>query len=153
MTLTTTVRIYDPTPLEPLWSFVRELVGSTDDTEWRERVVSYDPAMRSRFNLSGQGCHALLSLRFSPDGFLPVDEEDYRSEPCMYEVDFDVPYGEAQNFNAWAVRTLTHWLDDRRIKWQWWDDFACTWHDSLEKLAQRVGDPDLGEPVASRSGE
>lgn len=159
MTLTTAIRIVEPTAVRPVFTYARHLLGGELATFheraagdiWRDATIAHD---------AGQGLPALLWVHYGGDGPLHVDHEDWECEESRHhcppaasiEVNFDTAYGyTAENgarcvdLHAWLVREMGEWLDSRGLTWWWHDEMAGEWHRGEEGLAE-LGAAEKGRP-------
>lgn len=142
MTLTTSIVLADPTPVEPLFRFCQSLVGDPDSMEWEHTPNDGfgDGAYRNR---PGQGLPMLMWLYYGLDGPRRVETYDGQDPPHVIAVHVDNPYGDPDgpNKHAWFVRELGRHLDDLGVRWWWQQEFTGTWYEGATSIAE-LGDPD-----------
>ena len=147
MTLTTTVAVATPVPVEPLWRFCQSLLGDPDAmASEHEPDDGYGDGVYR--NVPGQGLPALLWLYYGLDG--PRDNEGVEeTPPHVIAVHVDTPYGfeGGPDLHAWFVRELGAHLDDMGAVWWWQQEYTGAWFRGADRL-EELGDPDRGDPHA-----
>ena len=176
MTLTTRVRIVEPTPVKPVFEFMRKLL-SAEHGEWYEirepqrydKPEWFNPSIH---NTIGQGFAALMWVEYGGDGFLRDEPDCYADDcdtyPCSdvahqrvtaprasVEVFFDTSYasrtergGNCSDLHAWLIQELGRWCDARGLNWHWYDEFKGEWHASTDPVTT-LGNPDKGALLTS----
>ncbi len=167
MTLATSIRIVEPTPVRPIFDQTRTLLGAgkatfrhvrAGDTPWPSSNNTYH-------NDPGQGLPALLWVEYGPDGplreYMDEDGKDcsdwYECQPpnhrhppkASIEVMFDTAYGykrdgaNCNDLHAWLVLEMGRWLDAHSLTWYWQNEYTGEWHRGYEALAE-FGNIELG---------
>ena len=135
MTLTTHVRVGEPTPVKPIFEYARRLLGA-EKAAFKHRK-HWDLANLVYENDLDQGYAALLWVSYGPDGAL----DTYPCDACQDGVDpghehpprgsiqisFDTAlFYRADNgaspadLHAFLIREVGHWLSDRNLTWWWY---------------------------------
>lgn len=155
MTLTTRVRIIEPTPVKPVFDAARALLGAEDATWHHETVGTYgarNDNYRNGAYRNGLGFDALLWVSYGSDAPLadyPCEDYDctperHRCPPeASIEVVFDTVYSwrtdagaGCDDLHAYLVGQLGRWLDEWRLTWFWQDEYRGDWHRGTEGLAE-----------------
>ena len=163
MTLTTHIRIADPTPVRELFDFVTDLVGGNhprfngERPEFLHKEAWSFPENRQYANRP-QGLQALVWLQYGPDGPLKEYEDDeagYSEYPfyndCAMELALDTPYGYenergggCNDLHAYLITQIAPFLNERKLRWAWQDEYTGEWFQGLDDLA-KIGNPEIGE--------
>lgn len=158
MTLSTRVRIIEPTAVREVFDYARGLLGAQEAT-WEDKEW-YD-GDRAILNEPGQGFAAWLIVRYGGGGLLHQEECDcaewVEDGQChcppvgSVELDFDTAYGyQAENgagcadLHAWLVREMGEWLSARGLDWWWYDELQGEWHHGITPALERFGDAERG---------
>ena len=154
MTLSTNVYVLDETGPHELFRHAQTLLSKYDDQgrTWRQQVCSDKPAYAGMWNIGntvGQGLPAILDIRYRPGAPLHTPEQaavhqDYcdkdcdgrrHDRPCWLDIDFDTSYGYhgpggigCGGLHALLVAELGGWLDQRKLRWEWRDEFTGDVH-------------------------
>lgn len=146
MTLDTRVRIHDPLDPRDVFAHARLLIGAdaSKRSDWSGNALRMLP---------GQGLPGLLYVYHGPDGG-PLRSDGEPDAPAGFvEASLDTAYGyRASNgatcgdLHAWFVTRLGEWLDERGVKWSWYDESADEWHEGADGLDD-FGDTSIGAPA------
>jgi hypothetical protein len=146
MTLSTYVRVLDPTAVRPVFDYGRELLACTDDNPWKVEDGGDGKAM---LNVIGQGLPSMLIVQYGHDGPLPADEDEGLPAASL-SINFDTAYGYkgpqgsgCRDLHAWLVREMGKWLDARGLRWMWQNEFTGDWFTGTDGLDD-LGDADRG---------
>lgn len=173
MTLSTTLIIKDPVPVEALFRFGQSLLGdpATQESYHVPPMAEYvhpngyvvPPRPNGRWtNGVGQGLAAIFMVTYGADGPLCIDvDPDDFDEPGEYDeyakhrrgcvkVWMDTAYGYQANdgggcsdLHAWLLLMLCGWLDQRGAKYEWEQEFTGEWFDNALDVVN-LGDPERG---------
>lgn len=148
MTLTTHMRIVQPTPIRPLFKHCNQLLGAVNpETE------VHDDRM---WNVPDQGFPALLHLEWGPDGKLPREDDGFeggaeRIPEAAIDVSFDTMYryradngATCNDLHAYLVRELGSHLDDLGLDWYWEHEYSGEWFHRFDQL-EKLGDAEKGD--------
>lgn len=154
MTLTTYVRIVEPTPVLPIFNECRRLLQG-EHVPFEHRQERYGPHPRNMaYRNQPYGLHALLWVVYGADGPLSdYPEEDYDGHVpprASIGVNFDTAYayrngrgGGCSDLHAWLVIQLGEWLSARGLTWHWRHEYTGVWYTGPAEL-DRLGDAELG---------
>jgi hypothetical protein len=137
MTLSTYIRVLDPTAARPVFDYGRELLGCTDENPWFERDREDARVICNRI---GQGLPSMLIVKYGHDGPLPADEDEGLPAASL-SINFDTAYGyrgpqgsECDDLHAWLVREMGKWLDARGLRWMWNNEYTGEWFTGADGL-------------------
>ena len=172
MTLTTHLRIVEPTPVRPVFDEARRLLHAENAAFSHEKNL-FGSDMTYR-NHPGQGYSALLWVSYGADGPLeagcdececlvlatctcePAFEHRHgtRDPAASISVAFDTPYGAEGHcdLHTYLVREMGKWLTDRGLTWFWENEFEGEWYAGPTNL-ESLGDPDKGSALVHRGEE
>lgn len=170
MTLTTHIRIVEPTPAKPIFDECRRILGGESvPFTYEQDKYGPEPHNWSYRNGPGQGLHALLWVEHGADGPLS-DYAGTEGEDCTYwygcelpghrcppkasiAVAFDTTYtyrnkhgGGCGDLHAWLILTLGKWLNDKGLTWLWENEFTGEWFPSTTSPDGILGNPAIGTP-------
>jgi hypothetical protein len=143
-------------------------VSHDDESTWR------GPGVRSLRNELGQGLPAILDITYRADGPLTTEEQgatcgeycepggsddgsDYHDHPtvCFADLDLDTAYGYRDSrgwgcgdLHAAMLAEIGQWLDERKIRWSWRNEFTGEVHGDDDRYPQLV---ELGRGGAEAS--
>ncbi len=146
MTLSTSIRIIEPHPVQEIFDVCNALLGAVSPKTSHEDCP-YDPGLRQIMNEPGQGYDAWLIVEYGADS--PIPAVDGAPE-CAIDVDFDTSYsyqndngGGCADLHAWFIRELGRGLDARGLTWYWQNEFTGEWHPSSDPVTS-LGNPEKG---------
>lgn len=162
MTLTTHVRIVQPTPVKPIFDECRRILqGEHVPFTHEQEKYGPEPHNMRYANQIGAGLHALLWLTYGADGpisdYPEADYEGYVPPRASIDVTFDTAYayrntrgGGCSDLHAWIVGELGQWLTARGLTWYWEHEYTGAWYQGAADLPV-LGNAALGALVASVS--
>jgi hypothetical protein len=136
MTVTTHVRVVEPTPVKPIFDYARRLLGAEKAAFEQSKHWALNNLVYA--NSIDQGYAASLWVSYGPDGPLDTDpcedlEEGLRpgqEHPPRrsIQISFDTaplnyyPDNGASpsDLHAWLIREIGQWLSDRNLTWWWY---------------------------------
>lgn len=173
MTMTTTVIVKDPVPVEQLFRFAQSLLGDPDTMEWHHIPPMTPYKFNERYtrppepngvyeNRIDQGLAAILHVTYGADGPLVLedaqdewtsDEEwaDYvaHHSGCV-DIYLDTAYGYrgpngggCADLHAWLVAHIARWVEDRGARWESYTGEINVWIDNVFDLV-KLGDAEKG---------
>jgi hypothetical protein len=134
MTLTTHVRVVEPTPVMPIFDYARRLLRA--ERAAFEHRKHWDLTNLVYANTMGQGYPARLWVSYGPDGPLDVFPCDYCEDGLhpghehpprgSIQISFDTAHNycadngaSPSDLHAWLIREIGQWLSNRNLTW-WW---------------------------------
>jgi hypothetical protein len=162
MTLSTHIRIIEPTPVRPLFDECRRLLRA-EEAEFEDGLQKWGPCNRRLENKLGQGFPAWLVVTYGADGPL-LEYEDVVNDPALTDQDhvyypgpasidvmFDTAYGykglngaSCSDLHAYLVVHLGWWLSGQGLTWYWQNEFTGEWHCGM---GGRDAILELGDPI------
>ena len=139
MTLTTTMILQAPVPIEKLWAkALADLCAEPDARDGEPEVLDGDSLVsrvtgqRERMTKPCQGLAAWLIMSWHPDGPLePLLYEDELWPRGLIEVRWDTGYGtkDRRELHRRLTASLGEWLDGQGCPWVAYDEFTGLWHE------------------------
>ncbi|WP_329521228.1 hypothetical protein [Spirillospora sp. NBC_01491] len=167
MTLNTKILVQDKVSYRDVWVKCNQLIGATEATRFRnEQVKTWrngegTPQPGNPWQIGnhlGQGLCALLNITYRPDGPFrasseacewycdPGCDDEHDSPPSWLQVNFDTAYGYRDeqgrgcgDLHASLIAQLGQWLDERRVRWAWQNEFTGEIHTGYDRLTDLRG--------------
>jgi hypothetical protein len=145
MTMTTSVVILDPAPIDQVWAEVQAIIGAGSDAMAEDRPCSWGAGERRRGNLPDQGFDALAWMYYGVDSLIEPDDDDGTTPVHAIRLGFDTPYSSPNcgHIQAKAVLHMHQWCTDRKLRMMWNDEHSGEWFDTVDLVSEKLGDPVL----------
>lgn len=168
MTLDTRIYVHGPIDYREVFVKCGQLIGAHEGIKFTdEPVPEWKDGKRKRgaedgewfiWNAPDQGLCALLTVSYRKDGALRAPGSHSRycepeadecdggcALPCWLEVSFNTAYGYSGPeggcgaLHARLVGEFGRWLDSKKVRWSWLNEFTGEVHDGYGRLPELVG--------------
>lgn len=168
MTLSTNIYVLDEVSPHELFRHCQTLLSKYDEfgRTWRQMACSDKPrdsyfGRPGDWNISndiGQGLPAILDITYRQNEPLITPEmaaahtkwceddctDERHDEPCWLDIDFDTAYGYKSkgmgcgDLHAALVSDVGQWLDKRKVRWSWRNEFTGEIHGGEDRYERLV---------------